>query len=397
MVECCDAKSLLKDSIKNKYENELDINSFCNMLRSPSMSYKFYWLEAIVYLAVEKKKTKLTIDEIIDEMIINAWSSVTKFKLKLAPKKLGNTVDGIENIINCLNEDASAKIEYNIKKKKIVNSIKVNSGKIKAFKENIYKNVPFRALSAFFTKQNLKPQYNRPREVIEHIEKNDKNKELFPYAFGNENGLDTKIFINPVWQEMFRDNYKIILCWIKYEKAKWLQKNNPSVPAIINKIEEEKTRQSLDSIRKLWDLVIKKNNNELKEIYRNNNLTQEYKYDIDHFIPWSYTGDNELWNLVPADHKANIQKGNQVPNFDNYICKVIALQWKLYQSIHRDTAIFKQFSQCTKNHLCAQWAYDLFNKEGVKKSEFEGQIKENLKTLHDAALRQGFRQWNEEA
>ena len=42
--------------IDKKYYNKLDIDGFSKMMNSPTCSYKFYWLEAIVQLISANKK-----------------------------------------------------------------------------------------------------------------------------------------------------------------------------------------------------------------------------------------------------------------------------------------------------------------------------------------------------
>ena len=51
--------------IDDKYYNSLDIEGFSLMMKDPSYSYKFYWLEAIVKLISENKE-KTTFDEVIN-------------------------------------------------------------------------------------------------------------------------------------------------------------------------------------------------------------------------------------------------------------------------------------------------------------------------------------------
>ena len=58
------------------YKNNLDVNKFARMLNDPSQCYKFYWLEAIVNL-ITTTNEDLTFDQIINEMIWEAWHSVT--------------------------------------------------------------------------------------------------------------------------------------------------------------------------------------------------------------------------------------------------------------------------------------------------------------------------------
>ena len=42
-------------NIEVKYYNKLDIKGFSQMMKDPSYSYKFYWLEAVVHIISEGK------------------------------------------------------------------------------------------------------------------------------------------------------------------------------------------------------------------------------------------------------------------------------------------------------------------------------------------------------
>lgn len=70
-------------TIDTNYYNKLDIQGFSKMMKDPSYCYKFYWLEAIVQLILEDR-TEAPYDEIIDEMIANAWYSVLEFHIHLS-------------------------------------------------------------------------------------------------------------------------------------------------------------------------------------------------------------------------------------------------------------------------------------------------------------------------
>ena len=69
--------------IDAEYYNTLDIGGFSRMLKDPSYCYKFYWLEAIVKLISEDRQ-EVSYDEMINEMISNAWYSVLEFHVHLS-------------------------------------------------------------------------------------------------------------------------------------------------------------------------------------------------------------------------------------------------------------------------------------------------------------------------
>ncbi len=111
-----------KLNIDTKYYNLLDIRSFGQMLKDPSYCYKFYWLEAIVSLISEGVK-ETTFDEIIDEMICNAWYSVREFHVHLSGLGADKDVrDGLERAIIRLSELSN--LPANASKVEIKNEIR---------------------------------------------------------------------------------------------------------------------------------------------------------------------------------------------------------------------------------------------------------------------------------
>lgn len=43
------------------------------------------------------------------------------------------------------------------------------------------------------------------------------------------------------------------------------------------------------------------------------------KYDLDHFIPWSFVSHDLLWNLMPSDPSINSSKSNKLPDLELYL------------------------------------------------------------------------------
>lgn len=86
------------------YKNNLDVNKFARMLNDPSQCYKFYWLEAIVNL-ITTTNEDLTFDQIINEMIWEAWHSVTCYHLHLGPTIRGKSENFLEHAIGIIEKD----------------------------------------------------------------------------------------------------------------------------------------------------------------------------------------------------------------------------------------------------------------------------------------------------
>lgn len=68
------------------------------MMKNPFYCYKFYGLEAIVHLISEDLK-ETSFNELIDEMIANAWYTVLEFHIHLSGMIEGQVKDGLERAV----------------------------------------------------------------------------------------------------------------------------------------------------------------------------------------------------------------------------------------------------------------------------------------------------------
>ena len=86
------------------------------------------------------------------------------------------------------------------------------------------------------------------------------------------------------------------------------------------------------------------------EIYGNGELTEK-DISIDHFVPWSYVANDEIWNLHPTTKSINSSKSNHLPRWDVYFKKLSGLEYLSYQLMWRHDGIRKEFEKIKKKHL----------------------------------------------
>lgn len=119
-------------------------------MKDPSYCYKFYWLEAIVQL-ISENRTEATYDEIINEMIANAWYSVLEFHIHLSCIGGDSTIkDNLERAVLKLKELSD--LAPNASKIEIKNAIAEFDKQLHAEKQALTNNVPYKALSGFANK-----------------------------------------------------------------------------------------------------------------------------------------------------------------------------------------------------------------------------------------------------
>lgn len=371
--------------IKNDvYSGELDYRAFGSMLDHPTQCYKFYWLEAIMNLML--KKYRFSFDEIFDEMIVSAWYTVTQYHLFLGPMIEGERRDAINRAIDVLIENTS--LNENSKPDEIRSVLKEQNYLVLEYKRKLAKNVPYKLLSSFSSEltQDKGDAYR-----IEYIQ--ILNQEIhLPYIIENGVGIGKCVVLQEAWIPFLMDNYLIIKNWIQYNKIQFLQMINPSVPGIINKLDDERNNvRHLERVRDLWNAHIEVSNKEIVDIYTGNKL--ESTFDVDHFIPWSYVAHDEMWNLIPSNASANRSKSNHLPEWDLYFHKMANMEYDLYKSVVEYDSIHKLFEKCYAKNLQSLWAIEeLYVKENTE-YEFKHKLEAHMYPLYEAARMQGYIEW----
>ena len=369
------------------------LGRFSRSFQSPSECYKFYWLEALVQLLKENPDTcSFTYDQIITRMISNAWYTVSFYHIHLGPGRIDNQYsDNVESAVMALNaayvKDYGAEIPYNTSIEQLDNIIHQYDSALRKQKVNLTYNVPYRFLSPFLDNVS-KEQWNRPRIMCDIIRRKNQD-ELLPYTItpAEKKPMEWIVTVAQEWRDFLTAQYTIIVDWIKYNKVLFLQSRNPGVPGIIDKLEPYRERK-LTNVKGLWKYALSMD--DFHDIYSGKSLTSE-KYDIDHFVPWSYVANDELWNLIPAASSLNIQKSNHLPDWSTYGKEFLDSQYRLYQDIHSSETAEKLYRKCLKDNLNADWARRLYDRADVGREEFINELEPNVHTQYKSAQQQGFR------
>lgn len=379
--------------IDSNYYNKLDIEGFSKMMSSSSYCYKFYWLEAIVQL-ISANRTEATYDEIINKMIANAWFPVQEYHIHLSGiYGDGDVKDNLEKAVSRLYE--LTQLPSNANEIQIMNKLAEfsNDKELHSYKTELTKNVPYKALSGFANKGtekiNLESSAGR---MIAYYNKLSGSELLLPYTFGDDKSLKKVVKFNDGWIQMIQDNMVSILGWIKYEKVKWLQNNNPEVPGIVYKLaqDDEKARK-LDNVRKLWDAILEIR--PVKNVFMDGDINGE-SYAVDHFIPRNFVMNDELWNLMPMDPIQNMKKNKKLPVWENYFGQFANNQFMMYEMIFEKPELLKLYKQCYKDNLHSIWAIQELYRKGNSADEFRNILDKNMHPVYDSARRQGYDIWD---
>lgn len=80
------------------------------------------------------------------------------------------------------------------------------------------------------------------------------NHEFFYDITDAENPLKRRVRLNEEWVNFILQNYAVIMGWLRFNKALFIQDRNPGVPGVMYKVapETEEKRKSLKNARELW-------------------------------------------------------------------------------------------------------------------------------------------------
>lgn len=288
----------------------LPINKLSTVFSSTSATYKFYWFLSILEL-VEEGNSKILKRNIFSRMISNSWYTVNYFKVSFGKQDL------IQDAVKTIMQIENLRINEN---KNVINAVLQTTEKLETIKilNHFDKNVPHWFISSWFSGS---------RNDIYSLSQDFDHGCLYRLEKDH-------IEINPIWISYLKMNSKILKDFCFWNLSLFLQKRNPNVPDIPNKISRSITRNSLlKQTNEYWKLVF----NELGSIdciFTNTRLFfDEKKYALDHFIPYAFISHDLIWNLVPIDRTFNSFKGDRLPSINSHFDKFCNLQKTAFEIV----------------------------------------------------------------
>jgi hypothetical protein len=360
------------------YSEELNIEFLSRIFDNKSESYKLFWFQAIVNKIIAGKHI-LIYDELINEMIVDAWYMVAEYKLNLGPS------DTLETLILYLHDISGMKASE--KKSQILDYLNhCQDKKVLEMKRTLIQNVPYRLQAPFMV--NLKGSKEWNVGVKRLIEKINQEKRLI-YYFSDLSGLSTTICIESQWYSYIIKNQEILKGWIQFNLIMYLQRRNPNVPGIASKLNAPLDRK-LGKVIKYWKTIMEIM--PIRDIFGNEKLTIE-NLSIDHFIPWSYVAHDEFWNLHPTTKSINSSKSNNLPDWNTYFKSLCVLEYQSYEMMWQYKIVYDEFKKCSNEHVNSDDVRMKLYRPGLSKDDFYGNLEGILLPVYESARNVGFRSW----
>ena len=356
---------------------QLNIASLSRLFDNKSECYKLFWFQAILH-HVCKGQQEIRFEDLIDHMIASAWYMVTEYHLNLGPR------DKLEEAVNYISRRTA--MLPNVKQQEILDWLRsCTDGAVIRYKRTLTLNVPYRLQAPFLTEFRGDTWNCGTRELAGRINQ----QQQLMYYFLDYAGLDTRIRIVSEWMEYLLQNQEILRGWIQYHMILYLQRRNPSVPGISDKLYPPQERK-LEKVKKYWKLL--STLAPIREIYGENRLASD-NISIDHFVPWSYVAHDEFWNLHPTTRTINSSKSNHLPRWEIYFPRFADLELLSYQMIWKYEAVRSEFRKCAKEHLNNPEIRHRLYREGLEPDAFRQQLREVVYPIYLSAKTCGFSSW----
>ncbi len=280
----------------------LPIHALAGSFNNTSATYKFYWFLSILQ-ELENGNSKPLKVTLFSRMVANAWYTVNYFHVSFGKQ------DMLQRAITNLRSIEGISIEE--KPEAIIKKLAFSTDP-RTVRELRYFNqeVPWRFLSPWI-KGSQKDVYKRSESF----------ENSCPYSL-----FEDHIEINPEWIPYFIQNAGVLKSFCYWHLTMYLQKHNPNVPDLANKLVKPPYRNGLGKQRRFWNLVI----DELGPIdciYTQKKLTPG-AFAVEHFIPHAFVSHDLIWNLIPACSSFNSAKSDKLPPLERYFDSFFEIQVK---------------------------------------------------------------------
>lgn len=366
----------------------LPVNILSQCFNDTTNSYKFYWFLAILEelnvnkLKDEKYPNRISMPNLAARMLVLVWYPLDYYKLSFGKQ------DGFKGIAESIS--AKMKVNNNPNSKDLFEQInaRLKENEVIQINKKVLKLlnwVPYRFIRPFFS-ERLKGEkdYKVNKRIIQlsnDVFKNNTHQTIYRFIGEKKEGIE----VDTKWAEYFDVNQEVIRGFIYWNLVKFLQKHNPNVIGLSEKLFKP-SKRDFTTAKKFWKIYFG-SNKAIKCIYSNKIL--EGAISIDHFLPWSYAVHDELWNLLPTFKSINSSKNNQLPNLNKYIDSFAYLQFHAFHSVLKQILINKKTP-----HLLESYT-KLFNIsieeiQQLPKRQFEQTIKNTIIPMHQIAQNMGF-------
>ncbi|AFM12960.1 HNH endonuclease domain-containing protein [Turneriella parva] len=304
--------------------DNLPVQHLVATLKSTTASYKFYWFLAILDAIRHEVPSPIPFDHLLSRMVALAWYPSNYFRLSFGK------ADQLAHCVAVLKKESG--LPTNEKMEKIAaTALRVladGSGSAAYYDLRARaKYVPYRFLGPWFSRETSglnDSEFNK--KVAALAAQNFQRHESLPLYRFSASGRE--IEIQPRWRGYLRRHLSIFQSFVDWHLVQYVQKLNPNVPGIPNKLFAPEKR-NLSLAKSFWSVV-----GATQCIYTGQEIRIE-DADLDHFLPWSFVAHDLLWNIIPVAATANRAKSDSLPDLQKYLLPFAVRQYAAMRKVAR--------------------------------------------------------------
>ncbi|WP_229598123.1 HNH endonuclease domain-containing protein [Runella aurantiaca] len=302
--------------------DHLDIAKLSSVFRDTTNSYKFYWFLSILDSLRDNGENIISQKDITLRMLANVWYPLDYFKLSFGSQDgFKNVAQFISSKIPVDNRPSSPSLFTQIKQSFSEKDLTELTQETK----KLYRWVPFRFVRPFIeaeTKGILDQNVNAAIvRICDELFESQPHRIMYRF-------VGDSIELNSIWVDYLQKHQGILRGFIFWHLVRFLQKNNPNVIGLSEKLQKP-TERDLKLANRFWKGYLAENP-EMRCIYSGQLITFQ-NLSLDHFLPWSYVVHDQLWNIIPAPKNINSAKSDRLPSLETYFEGFSTLQYKAVQ------------------------------------------------------------------
>ncbi|MBU1820590.1 MAG: hypothetical protein KKG00_03635, partial [Bacteroidetes bacterium] len=234
--------------------DELDVASLSAVFQNTTNSYKFYWFLAILdQLQEEGERLIIPQKDLALRMLATVWYPLDYFKLSFGAqdgfKQVASLISSkieIDNSLNAPNLLKQINLHFSVDEVAILG---------KEINKNLIRWVPYRFIRPFFAVETRGISDEKVNKEIErlsyHLFQSQPGRVIYQISEG-------AIELNPIWAQYFQKHQGILRGFIYWHLVRFVQKNNPNVIGLTEKLEKP-VKRDLNLANRFWKGFITEN------------------------------------------------------------------------------------------------------------------------------------------
>jgi len=312
------------------------------LFKDTTASYKHLFFNSILKSlattdqngSTEADHISLMLRKIGEDMVISAYPTLCHWHLSLGQ------ADKMKRCLKHMGlwKDSIATTPKKIKEEilEVEEKVRSDDGADAISKNRILRFVPYKLLSPWLRgKVDLSGDPNVGQIYEITAREFDTLKPLYRTHPPNAPCEERCIVLHSDWAKYIRDNFDVIRSWADFHWLNYLQRRNPNAPSLVSKLWIPESNPDLGWSKKMVRLAFGDPPN-VDCIYTNRSLAilgKKGELHLDHFLPRSWVGHDQLWNLAPVLGEINLSKSNRIPA-EKFIDGLASLHCKVIRRLH---------------------------------------------------------------